>query len=118
MATAENTGVIQFPTPTAAWAQPTRWGLYTAATGGTQLIVRPLSAAVAAPALGSDVEFAAGALDLEIPNGQFLAAGALRALTNFLSGTLHVGLLTATTELSGNGYARVAIAQAGWTIAQ
>ena len=84
----------------------------------TLLIARSLSQAVSQPQSGSDVEFAAGMLDLEIPIGQWAAAGALRALTNFLTGTLYVALLTNAVELSGNGYARVAIAQGGWTIAQ
>lgn len=118
MATATNNAVIQFPTPTGAWQIPTMWTLNTASSGGTELIRRPLLNTVVAPALNSDVEFSTGELDLEIPAGQFTAAGGLRAMTNFLTGTLYVGLRTNNAELSGNAYARVAIAQSGWTITQ
>ena len=116
MATAENSSVIQFPTPTGGWSRPTNWSLYTSQSGGTELIRRPLLSSVNAPASGDDVEFAAGALDLEIPTGQWQSAGALRALTNFLTGTLYVGLRTNSAELNGNGYSRVAISQSGWNI--
>lgn len=65
--TASNTDVIQFPTPTGAWADATHWGMWTAATGGTLLWSDDFSNNPNAPAIGQDVEIAAGQLTLSFP---------------------------------------------------
>ena len=117
MAQAENTAVIQFPTPSGTWQDPTQVALFTASTGGTAIYTDSLDSNVDAPVTGADVEFAAGTLVVEIPNGNASNAGAQRAVNGFIDGTLYVGLLQASnTELSGNSYARVAIADSAWTV--
>ena len=85
MASAVNINVIQFPTPGAEWGRPSDYGLWTASSGGTFLGSDSLTSTVSAPPSGSDVEFAAGALTIEIPNGEFSAAGARIALVAYLS---------------------------------
>ena len=118
MATARNTAAFDFPTPTGTQQDPTQVSIMTAATGGTELYRDDLDADVDAPTDGATVRFAAGVLIIEIPNGDATTAGAIRALEGLLDGTVYVRLLQASnTELSGNGYARVARALSTWTIA-
>lgn len=121
MADRSNTATIQFPTPTAAWADPTHFGIWTASSGGSFLGGEALTTNVDAPSTGDDVEFGAGNLTVEIPDGDFTATGAGRGLDGFLAGTLYISLHSGAPgnngadELSGGGYARVAIAAAGWS---
>ena len=121
MATVDNVSVIQFPTPNAAWDQPTHFGVWSAASGGDFLGGSALGSTVTAPAIGADVEFAAGALDIEIPDGEFTTDGADLAIAGFIGTALYVSLHSSNpgssgnNELSGGNYARVMVASAGWS---
>ena len=121
MATARNTGVIQFPEPTGTWTQPTHYGIWTGATGGDFIGGDQLTSTVPQPTTGSDVEFAASALGLTLTEDEETAAGGRRSLNGYLVGTVYVSLHSAApgtngaNEISGNAYARVGVALAGWT---
>ena len=123
MAFARNTNVVQFPTPqSGGWSAPTHFGLWTEATAGTFLGSSPVDGSPEAPAIGADVEFGATQLVIEIPNGELTNDGATRAVQGFVNaGTIYVSLhssapgTTGANELSGNEYARVAVA--AWTVA-
>lgn len=65
--TASNTAVIQFPVPSGNWQDPTHVGIWTAANDGDLLWSIALGDDVEPPAIGEDVEFAAGQLTLSFP---------------------------------------------------
>ena len=121
MATYDNAAIIQFPMPSAAWTEPTHFGLWDAMTAGNFRGGDALSASVSAPAIGADVQFAAGALDIEIPDGDFTTAAAGDAIEGFVGTALYVSLHSAdpgdtgASELTGGDYARVEVLAAGWT---
>ena len=64
----KNVNAITWPSPSAAWAQPTHVGYYDASSGGNLLYYDTVDAAVAAPAIGATVTIGAEAfyIDLEI----------------------------------------------------
>ena len=121
MATRDNISAITFPTPTAAWLAPTHYSLWTSMTGGTFLGATPLTGTPAAPAIGATVSFAAGALDITVPDGELSSVGGGRAAAGITSSTVYVSLHSSdpgddgSNELSGGGYARVAVATGGWS---
>ena len=116
MASAENTGVVNFPVPGGTWTDPTQFSIMTASTGGTTLYNDNLDTNVDAPVQGAAVRFAAGAITITLVNGDASNDGAIAALKGLLVGTRYLRLLTsAGAEVSGTGYARVAIAQGDWT---
>ena len=126
MATIDNDNTIQFPTPSAAWSQPTHFGLFVSASGSGAanfLGGDQLSATVSAPAIGADVQFAAGAFDITIPDatGDLTAAGAGKAADGVVSGGVWVSLhsadpgSTGTNELTGGDYARVEVDEGDWS---
>lgn len=125
MATATTSGVVQFPTPTAVWGDPTYAGLHKTISGTSAadfLGSTALSADVSAPAIGADVEFAAGTVTITVPEGELTPEGAKIAIQAIIAGTRYISLHTAdpgnngSNELSGGAYARVAIASNGWTL--
>ena len=119
MATYDNDQVIQFPTPTGAWNTPTHFGAWTSSSGGTLRGGSLLGSTVSAPAIGADVEFAAGALDIEIPDGEFTSDGAEAAIEGFIGSSLwislHTGSPSSSNELSGGSYARVQVTSSNWS---
>ncbi len=121
MASYSNTSAVTFPVPSDDWADPTFVGIWTAATGGTFLGRVGLSNDVDAPTDGATVSFAATMLVVEISNDDFTVAGAQQALNGYISGTRYISLHSAdpgtdgSNELSGNDYARVAIASTAWS---
>lgn len=117
MATAENTNVVQFPTPTSSWSAPTEIRLYSSSSGGNLIAKRALSSTVSAPAIGSDVEIPAGGFDISMPATADLPAhGTRKCVDGLISGTMYFALATSSGELSGGSYARVAIAASAWTV--
>ena len=125
MATATNTAVVQFPTPTGSWGTVTHYGIWSLATGGVFLGGGQLSAQ-RTPGSGSDVEFAAEELDFVVGNGDFTNAAGQDAIRGALSGNgartnFHISLHSGdpgddgSNEISGNAYARVALALTGLT---
>ena len=117
MATATNTNIVQFPEPTADWSSaPTRWRLQ---RGNTTIINRPLANSVDAPLDGANIQFAAGEIDIELPAGEWEAAGALNMLDYYLDNIdLTVHLYDGNTEITGGAYAAQTISSGDWTTAQ
>ena len=118
MAQAVNTATVAFPTPTGLQADPTQVVIMSAMTAGEELWRDALDADVNAPDVNDMVRFLSGQLLVAIPDsGNATNAGAQRAVRGLLDGTVYLGLLDdSNSELSGNGYARVAMDIADWTI--
>ena len=122
MAEASNTAAIEFPPPTSDWDDPTHVGLFATSDGTVFLGSSALTDDVDAPTTGAAVSFAANALEIEVPDGELASQGSNRAVNGIINGTVYVSLhsaspgSTGTNELSGNGYARVAIASSAWTV--
>ena len=114
MATATNTNIVQFPEPDSDWsAAPTRWRLK---RGSTTIINRPLSSSVDTPLDGADIQFAAGDIELELPNNEWETAGALNILAYYLDNVdLTVHLYDGNNEISGGSYASQTINSGDWT---
>ena len=122
MATATNTAIIQYAQPIGNWTTPTHYGFWTSATGGTWLGGDALTSSVVQPTTGANVNFAATALTITVPDGEFAAAGSRRAVEQGILGiSVYVSLhsadpgTTGASEITGNAYARVAVASSGWT---
>ena len=123
MATATFNQIINFPAATAAGQDATVAVIYDAITGGNQLGQRafdnnpdPLDLNGAYRVLADEIVFEYA------PGDNFTEEMARRALRGQIAGTLYLGLHTGTlaslgAELSGSGYARQPMAQAGWTVA-
>ena len=122
MATATNTAIVQFPTPSANWTTPTHFGIFTAITSGNFLGGDQLTSVVVQPTIGANVSFAASALTVVIPNGELTNDGSNDALEDGLLGnSVYVSLhsadpaQTGANELTGGAYARIVVAATGWT---
>ena len=118
MATATSNAVIQFPTPSGSWTA-NEVGLYDG-SGGSANLLWTKAVTIGTIASGDDVEIASGSavFTLSVTSStEITEAGAQDCLEGLISGTTYVGLLNSGTEISGNGYARVAVAAAAWTIA-
>ena len=118
-----NSGAWNFPVPTAAWADPTHAGLFTVANPKPFLFSQGLAVDVAAPAIGSPVGYAAGALSVAIvtstgaltPEGLkvCLRSGLVSAGRFFALFSADPGV-SRTNELNGNSYAAAAVAATDW----
>lgn len=118
MATLTNASIIQFPAPSAAWLQPTHVGI---AEGGDFYGSTAVTNDVAVPAVGADVNIAAGAITIIIPNGKLTNAGSREAVEALVDSDLVVSLhsgspgATGANKLSGGGYTDITVATSGWT---
>ena len=125
MATATNTAGIQYGVATTAGTDVTHYGLFTAASGGTFLLGDAITGNPSPIAIGERYQFAASALVLTLPEGDFTPAAAARAIQGFVDeGTVYVSLHsgdpggTGASELTDTWYSRQSVVAAGWTVAQ
>lgn len=120
-----NRVALTFALPSAAWDDPTHVGMWDSETGGKLLHHEALTNDVAAPRTGSAVTYAAGALTVTL-GGEITPDGVQAACqSGLLSSTVYASLHTAdptdvaataaANELTGNAYARLAVASAQWT---
>ena len=128
MATATNDNQIQSTQPTGSWGAITHLSIHKATTGGATYVGFTALDTARTPAIGQRIQFAAGAIDVVINDqgtgGEFGAYGAEKALEGiFDSGTLRIGLHTAApgtagtaNEVAGNGYGRIDVGNADWTV--
>ena len=129
MATATNDNQVQSAVPTGLWGTITHLSVHKSATGGHH--VRRVYPADHEPHAGRRPAFAVrGRRDRRGDQrsghgrGVRIAYGAETALEGiFDSGTLYVGLHTGApgtagtaNEVSGNGYARISVGNADWTV--
>ena len=119
MANAKNTAAVAFAAATAAGADATTVSVYDALAAGNELWAQDVTGDPAALALGGRYNIAAEALTIPSETGgSSTAKGKVEQLKGLLAGTRYIGLKDGSGELSGGGYARVAIALAGWTITE
>ena len=116
----ENRGVVQFPVPTSAWSAIAKWGLYTAANGGTLLADVDISPDTAEPQTGADVSAAMQALAIGFTS-DITAAGSLAGMSaGLVSGTRYVTLHSGDPGANGAnlvGALRVQVAESVWNLA-
>ena len=123
MATA-TAGEVQFPTPTAIWAQPTEWKFMSTQTGTGNIYARGGITKVTStdpdqPPIGSDVDFPDGQLVITVADStEVPAAGAQEAVRGIVNRTGYIRLFdTNGDELSGGAYIGVEIVFSDWTVA-
>ena len=120
---AYNTAIVAFPTPGAAWTDPTHYRVVVDdAAYGTALekilVTKALSEDVDAPQAGSAVTFAIGKLSFELPEGDNTTTWAGEVLKCYYTATkTRVRLFAGANEIAGTGYAPSKIAAGAWTIA-
>ena len=117
MANATNASAVTFSTPVNT--DPTHFGYWTAATGGTFLGGDSITTNVAA---GASFRFPAGDLDIGMTTGDLTEAGRRKALAGVVLGgvwvSLHTGNpgSTGASQVTGTPYARQNVVQTSWTI--
>ena len=125
MAVATNDNVIQFAAPTpAAWGTITHLGFHKSATGTTTFAGGSALDTSRATSIGADVEIPAGDLTITIPDGELTTYGVGQAFDGLLgtTGSIYISLHTASpgsngaNEVSGNAYARIAVAVSDITV--
>jgi hypothetical protein len=112
--TFSNAADVVFPTPSANWGTATHFGVWDASSGGTLLIVAPLTASRVINSADPDPTFAAGDLQI-VFSGECsdylvdtIGDHLLRTATFAKPAALYFGLRVSGTEVTGGSYARVA----------
>ena len=114
MATIDTASVINFPTPSGQWAQPTHYALHSASSGWDPFATDALASRPSQPESGDTVAIAVGALSIAVTAGSGFNEAMVRALLLLWSFdathvSLHTASPTAGNELSGSSYARARI---------
>lgn len=133
----KNAAAVNFPKCTGGTENATRFGIHTAASGGTLLFLQALASDLAIsnnvrPQFAADVltvtpggsiqsQWAIDSLKLVFQNAAAAGIGDASGLQpSATAGNLYVSLYTAAAECAYTSYARVAVARSsgGWTVVE